>query len=158
MRASELFGDGYTVLPDHIEAENIVQGNLGDCYFLSALSALAAHPDRIKRLFKTTVPTGAGCYVVQMCVGGVWQDIAVDDYIPTSGGYPVFGHSNDNSIWVALLEKAWAKLCGSYANIIMGAVDLAFIHLCGMPSVAHPHGKYRANKDPFWRALVQAQA
>lgn len=85
-----------------------------------------------------------------MCVGGVWQDIVVDDYLPTYGDSPCFGNSTDQSLWVALLEKAWAKLCGNYANIVMGAVDLAFIHLCGMPSIAHPHGKYSSDKNTFW--------
>ena len=34
-----------------IEARNIEQGVLGDCYFLAGLSALAERPDRIIKLF-----------------------------------------------------------------------------------------------------------
>lgn len=32
---------------------DIIQGDLGDCYFLSSSASLAEHPDRIKKLFLT---------------------------------------------------------------------------------------------------------
>jgi hypothetical protein len=37
---------------DHL-SNDVIQGELGDCYFLSALSALAENPERIKKLFPT---------------------------------------------------------------------------------------------------------
>ena len=68
---------------------------------------------------------------------------------------PVFAHTNDGTLWLMLLEKAWAKVCGSYHNIVNGTTDLAFIHLCGMPSIEYKHEdlKGRANISPFWHAL-----
>jgi hypothetical protein len=36
---------------DKIEAADILQGSLGDCYFLSALAALAEQDYRIKNIF-----------------------------------------------------------------------------------------------------------
>jgi len=36
-----------------IEPNDIKQGSLGDCYFLSSLSAMAEKPNLISRLFKT---------------------------------------------------------------------------------------------------------
>ena len=41
---------------------------------------------------------------------GTWQQVLVDDLIPTKGGSPVFTHSKDeNEWWAALMEKAYAK-------------------------------------------------
>ena len=38
------------VIVDGVSPSDIYQGKLGDCYFLSSMSALAEHPNRIKRL------------------------------------------------------------------------------------------------------------
>ena len=44
---------GYNLrLFDTIDCNDIVQGALGNCYFLSAIAALAEFPDRIQRIFK----------------------------------------------------------------------------------------------------------
>ena len=41
---------------------------------------------------------------------GTWQQVLVDDLIPTKDGSPVFTHSKDeNEWWAALMEKAYAK-------------------------------------------------
>ena len=51
----------------------------------------------------------------------------VDDYFPfikTKAGKVVFAFSKckdgENEVWVQLIEKAWAKLCGSYEASEMG--------------------------------------
>ena len=133
-----------------------MQGCLGDCYLVSVLAALAEQPKRIQKLFKTQQPNKAGCYVVQMCVGGIWQDIVVDDYLPCSNGRPIYGHTQSGALWVALIEKAWAKLCGSYQAIVMGTADMGFIHLCGMPSFGLKHVEYRSKRDELWRKMKTA--
>ena len=44
---------------------------------------------------------------------GSWQQVLVDDLIPTKDGSPVFTHSKDkNEWWAALMEKAYAKYNG----------------------------------------------
>lgn len=57
-----------------------------------------------------------------------------------------------------MIEKAWAKLCGSYASIVMGTADMGFIHLCGMPSLGLKHAEFRSKRDELWRKLKIAQA
>jgi len=58
---------------------------------------------------------------------------------------------------VGLLEKAWAKLCGSYDRAVMGTVDLGFIHLCGKPSTGYKHIEYLAENSKalpeLWNAI-----
>jgi hypothetical protein len=56
-----------------LSPNDVVQGELGDCWFLATLSGLAKYPDRIKRLFlndkhETNV---AGIYGVKMCLDGM---------------------------------------------------------------------------------------
>ena len=43
----------------------------------------------------------------------------LDDYLPTDGTTPYFSRCNGNGdgMWVTLVEKAFAKLQGSYANL-----------------------------------------
>ena len=56
-----------------IEPNDIKQGYLGDCYFLSALSALSEnYPEAIRRLFVTPEFQGLGLYCVYINLQGHW--------------------------------------------------------------------------------------
>ena len=50
-----------------------MQGSLGDCYFLSAVSALAEVEGRIARVFGDQKFNEAGIYKVQLRVDGIVQ-------------------------------------------------------------------------------------
>lgn len=115
---------------DGIEPGDIKQGALGDCYFLGALAGLAETPQRLKRLIKKT---GNGRYQITFYKGGIKQYVVIDDLIPCVDGEPVFSKNHGNEIWVLLLEKAYAKLHGSYAAIEGGLSAIAFSDLTGMP-------------------------
>ncbi len=46
---------------------------------------------------------------------GEFKQIVVDDKIPcVANGGPLFSKANGNELWVLLMEKAYAKLYGSY--------------------------------------------
>ena len=53
---------------------------------------------------------------------GTLKEVVVDDYVPVSdSGEPLFAKPADGrDIWVMILEKCWAKLNGSYGNIVGG--------------------------------------
>lgn len=57
---------------------------------------------------------------VKLLFKGKWMTIDLDDYIPTLNGEPVFSAAEDGSLWVTLLEKAWAKLYSNYNRIQYG--------------------------------------
>ena len=68
-----------------------------------------------------------------MSVQGEWVPVVVDDWIPCeSPGKPAFATSRKgNELWVSILEKAYAKLHGSYEALEGGLVQDALVDLTG---------------------------
>lgn len=69
-------------------ADDVVQGELGDCWFLSSLAALAEFQEG--RWVRALLPcqetlSETGAYVVRLCIGGRWRNIIVDDRLPCIG-------------------------------------------------------------------------
>ena len=115
----------YQVFYDKIEKEDIIQGSLGNCYFLSAVASLCKYPNLIKKLFFFKEKSDEHCYGCYFRINGIWKLVLLDDFIPCyeRGLYEkefAFTYTNGNELWVILLEKAWAKLNGNYARIIGG--------------------------------------
>lgn len=72
-----------------------------------------------------------------MVKNGEWQSVIIDDYIPCyPNGDPLFSKSRDNSIWVLLLEKAYAKLHGGYKYLTGGIPSEALQDLTGSPTTS----------------------
>ena len=62
---------------------------------------------------------------------------------------------DSREIWVLILEKAWAKVFGSYQRIEAGTAGEAFRPLTGCPSHAFIHDDCK-DKDLLWRKIVAA--
>jgi len=57
-------------------------------------------------------------YSIRLYINEEWRYIIVDDYIPVENGKAIVSHSSDvNEIHTMILEKAIAKLYGSYMNL-----------------------------------------
>eukprot|EP00755_Sulcionema_specki_P033693 Sspe_Gene.20635::Locus_7590_Transcript_1_1_Confidence_1.000_Length_2012::g.20635::m.20635/K08582/CAPN15; calpain-15 len=115
-----------------IDPNDINQGALGDCWFLCCLAMLAEFPDGVRSLFKEADHYGVE---VTLCVDGWWSDVVIDTYIPChpESGEPLYARSNGREHWVTLLEKAYAKVKGSYGALIGGNIVNALVDLTGCP-------------------------
>lgn len=113
-------------------SSDVCQGRLGDCWFLSAV-AVWTEVSRISEVIITPEYNEEGIYTVRFCIQGEWVPVVVDDWIPCeSPGKPAFATSRKgNELWVSLLEKAYAKLHGSYEALEGGLVQDALVDLTG---------------------------
>ena len=92
---------------------------LANCWLLAALSSLAEKDGWIESLFAQREASARGKYQVYLHdVRRRKMSITVDDRVPCSAaGEPIFSAAAGDEAWVPLLEKAFAKLCGSYAAL-----------------------------------------
>ncbi|KAL7203033.1 hypothetical protein ACSBR1_034475 [Camellia fascicularis] len=111
---------------------DVCQGRLGDCWFLSAVAVLT-EVSQISEVIITPEYNEEGIYTVRFCIQGEWVPVVIDDWIPCeSPGKPAFATSRKgNELWVSILEKAYAKLHGSYEALEGGLVQDALVDLTG---------------------------
>ena len=106
-----------------IDPSDICQGQLGDCWLLSAIACLAEHEGAIQRIFSESAYNPRGKYHLHLydkIQGRQPVKISIDDRFPClkDNNMPMFSNPGENGhIWVCLLEKAFAKMAGSYAAL-----------------------------------------
>lgn len=99
-----------------IDPKSIIQGDLEDCYLLSAISVLAEqYKSKVRDLYIIQEYNDYGLYGMVFYVDGEWRTVFVDDQLPvkTENGIEklVFARSlKQEALWVPILEKCYAKL------------------------------------------------
>jgi hypothetical protein len=101
----------------------------------------------------------AGLYAFNVYVRGIPHVIVVDDAVTAgkNGKKPDFAQiGGDNSIWGALLEKAWAKANGNYERISLGSNTEAVEFLTNAPYKYYQVKKL--NAESIWTMASEADA
>jgi len=115
------------------EANDIIQGDLGDCYLLSSLAILCTGQGLVDKLFVSTEFFHEGLVGLKFFKDGIWWDVAIDTLLPTLDDQaPCFARSKDaNEFWMPLLEKAYAKMHGCYEALDAGRMNECLVDLTG---------------------------
>jgi len=155
-KAADFFTNSRFSLFTFIHPVVVRQGTLADCYFLSSLCSLAKWPLRIQRLF--TESESEESYTVSVFMNGINKKIMVDDffvYDSLISGSP-FSKPYMNQIWVQVLEKAWAKVNGSFTNLEFGEEIEALEFLTGAPVDCYIHHTPRITSEKLWSKICFA--
>lgn len=141
VRGPRLSPNGASVckLFDQIEPSDVLQGALGDCWLLAAISAVAEYPNFIsEQVFVEKTLSRNGRYTINLydCKLAKWIQIMVDDRIPCrkrnwfeTAARPWFAQPHGNDLYVLILEKAFAKYAGCYTNLCGGMSLYALTNL-----------------------------
>ncbi|KER31857.1 hypothetical protein T265_01947 [Opisthorchis viverrini] len=113
------------------------QGRLGNCWFVAACACLSLHKGVFQKVVICTPPLNSwdaycGVFEFRFWRFGTWVHVIVDDLLPTVNGELLYCSSyNSDEFWCSLLEKAYAKLLGSYEALEGGELADALIDFTG---------------------------
>ncbi|HZL38003.1 MAG TPA: C2 family cysteine protease [Tepidisphaeraceae bacterium] len=137
-------------------ADDVLQGDVGDCYLLAVFSSVAKiDPQKIRQ---SILDLGDGTYAVRFEQNNHDVYVRVDSQLATwnddnSVTYAKLGAQS--SLWVALMEKAWTyvhTLAHTYDSISAGWMDEAYAALG-----AQPTSVYSADSAASLMSIVKQQ-
>uniref|UniRef100_UPI00358F5955 calpain-1 catalytic subunit-like isoform X2 n=1 Tax=Myxine glutinosa TaxID=7769 RepID=UPI00358F5955 len=113
----EFISEGITQL-------DVVQGELANCWVLAAITCLTNKSklmDKVVPAAQSFSDNYAGIFLFRFWQYKDWVEVFVDDRLPTIDGHLILTRSTQkNEFWSALLEKAYAKVNGSFSALHVG--------------------------------------
>ena len=117
-----------------VDPHDLTQGSVGNCWLISAFAAAAEFPKSVKALCQQQKLSKDGRYDVRLFhpIKDAWEVVTIDDSFPVRRAKLKYAAmSNDGEIWPCVLEKAIAKLYGSYAALEGNTSLMAFKTMFG---------------------------
>jgi len=144
------------------DTEGVVRGALPNHWLAAASNVVAGDQDIVAKCFvDATHGNSHGFYVVRFFVesassGDEWQVVLVDDRLPCdAAGTPCFARCPTPTVlWLAILEKAYAKLRGCYEATVNGTVEDGLVLLTG--GMARSIEAAAAEPDALWQEMMGA--
>jgi Ca2+-binding EF-hand superfamily protein len=141
-----------------VDEGDVVQGALGNCWFLGALSVVATSADDFVEHLFVEKKENIGYYKIKFYKNGYWQIVSVDDRLPCGhSGKLFFATCRDPAeFWVPIVEKAYAKLHGSYDAIALGNIADALKDLTGeaVETLMLDDKSFKLKPDELWNTLL----
>ena len=146
-----------------VHPNDVTQGQLGDCYLLASLAAVAVkNPDLIKDMIQEN-PDGTYTVTfnkknspfairkpaqeeVQITVKPEFPATQDGDNLDWAFADPGDMEGENNEFWVMLIEKAYAKWQGGYHNIEGGSPSNAMFQITGAESESLRAGSMTAER------------
>lgn len=141
---------------------DINQGMLGDCWLLAAIASLTQEEKLMNKVIRLDKydrfgsPGYCGAFQFNIWQDGQWEEVIIDDRLPTYRKKLVFMHSKEkNEFWCALLEKAYAKLQGSYEALKGGQTIEAMEDFTGGLGEDFDFKKMKteAEREELWKVI-----
>ena len=150
-----------------IQWTDINQGGAGTCYIKSAMASLAEFPELVRETFVNEDKNDEGIYNVKFYVRGKPWIVTIDENLLFMDSYGsqelVFAlqSKDNNAIWGAVLEKAWAKVKGNYLISDLGGITSNGIRaLTGVPVFDYWSFDIYANDasmNDHWQKLIDGE-
>ena len=136
------------IFDNKIDCSNIKQGHLATCYFLEALSTLSNYGQLLYQLFPKEEINDEGYYELCLYTQGEWCKVLIDDYFlfkkRENEDGPLeflFTQPAKGCLYSCFLEKAYAKINGSYCDINYGYQCKAFTALTGCDTMSFSNNR-----------------
>jgi len=152
MCSAKLYGKKGGSLAEDAAAELFVPGPFDTVYLLGALAAMRSVGREPRELIVWCEPQW-GVYGVRLFKDGEWMYEVLDDFLPMGEHGPACSFTSSegkNHDWVPLLEKAYAKVHGSYEAIACGSEAEALEDVVGSGT-----SRVDMRDFPIWGELWQ---
>ncbi|KAF8194986.1 hypothetical protein BJ912DRAFT_847616 [Pholiota molesta] len=177
-RVTQIFDEPVFFAGGTANSSDIIQGALGDCWFLSALATVSTAPGLVEK-FCVARDEKVGVYGFIFFRDNAWVTVVIDDMLYTrvpkyeelktseqelyhfdkdiynksarKGGKSLYFAKSGTAgeTWVPLIEKAYAKLHGNYSHLLAGQECDAIEDLTGGVSTVL-QSKDILDPDRFW--------